>query len=171
MQAQITIYILFCLLFICSLKAQCKEQQTQHSTEFYDLEISKKDSLQTAVMPAIIGLAKSDVYYDKMLIAFYDSDCNKCVNEMTRLMQLYQQLKENNIRVISISADIDKEHHKNKTSEFPWEDDLCDYEGVRGVNFVNYEVFGTPVFFLTDSENKLLEIYYNISDIQEYLSK
>jgi len=118
-------------------------------------------------MPEIAGLSQTDIAYTKTLIAFYDSDCSSCVNEIFRLITIYPQLQEKNIRVVSIAADMDKKHYEEGIRNFPWQDKLCDFEGFSGKNFSNYNVIGTPSFFLLDSNHKLLGQFYSVSDLEE----
>ncbi len=118
-------------------------------------------------MPEITGLSNMDKIYTKTLVAFYDSDCNSCVNEMFRLVTFYPQLQEKNIRVVSISADMDKEHYEEGIRNFPWQDKLCDFKGSSGENFSNYSVIGTPSFFLIDDNRKLLGQFYSVCDLEK----
>jgi len=121
-------------------------------------------------MPAIIGLYGTDkTKTGKTLIAFYDSDCSTCVNEMFRLTTIYSQLQDKNIRVVSIAGDTDKELYKKGIQDFPWQDKLCDFKGITGENFTNYNVIGTPSFFLIDGNRKLIGQFYAVSDLQEII--
>ena len=117
-------------------------------------------------MPDIVGLSKINTT-TKTLVAFYDSDCNSCVNEMFRLATIYPQLQEKAIRVVSISADMDKERYEEGIRNFPWQDKLCDFKGFSGENFSNYNVAGTPSFFLMDDNRQLLGQFYSVSELEE----
>ena len=137
---------------------------------------SSMDILQRAVgaylaknnkaMPEIIGLkAANKTKNTKTLIAFYDSDCSTCVNEMFRLITVYPQLQEKNIRVVSIAGDTEKELYEKGIQDFPWQDKLCDFKGITGINFSNYNVIGTPSFFLIDNNRKLIGQFYSVSEL------
>jgi len=138
---------------------------------------SSSDLLQRAIggylaknnkaMPEIIGLSGTTAKTGKMLIAFYDSDCSTCVAEMRNLTTVYSVLKENNIRVVSIAADTEKELYEKGIQEFPWKDKLCDFKGQTGVNFSNYNVIGTPSFFLIDNDRKLLGQFYAVDKLRD----
>lgn len=117
-------------------------------------------------MPDIVGLKKSNEVYTKTLLAFYDSDCASCVNEMFRLIVLYPQLREIGIRVVSIAADIEKKRYENGIKDFPWKDKLCDFKGFEGENFSNYNVVGSPSFYLLDRDNKLLGMFFAVGDVE-----
>lgn len=121
----------------------------------------------TKAMPAIVGLEESKETYTRTLLAFYDSDCASCVNEMFRLIVLYPKLKEKHIRVVSIAADMDEKRYEEGIKDFPWRDKLCDFKGFEGVNFSNYNVLGSPSFYLLDKDNKLSGMYFAVSDLEE----
>ncbi|MDH6311144.1 peroxiredoxin [Dysgonomonas sp. PFB1-18] len=116
-------------------------------------------------MPALVGLAEADTPYTKTLLAFYDSDCGNCVNEMFRLVTVYPKLKDKGIRVVSIAADKDREKYENGIKDFLWKDKLCDFEGFEGVNFSNYNVIGTPSFYLLEKDGKLSGQFFKVEDI------
>jgi len=123
-------------------------------------------------MPEIIGLSETGKSKSgKMLIAFYDSDCSACVAEMRNLTTIYSVLKEKNIRVVSIAGDTNRELFEKGIQEFPWQDKLCDFKGITGANFTNYNVIGTPSFFLIDSNRKLIGQFYSVGDLQKMMMK
>jgi len=143
---------------------------------------SSSDILQRAIgaylvrnnktMPSIIGLSAADkTKNSKMLVVFYDSDCSSCVNEMFRLTTIYSQLQEKGIRVVSIAGDMEKELYEKGIQNFPWTDKLCDFKGLTGANFSNFNVIGTPSFFLIDGNRKLLGQFYAVSDLQEKIKE
>jgi hypothetical protein len=118
-------------------------------------------------MPTLVGLDEANEAYTKTLVAFYDSDCASCVNEMFRLRVLYPFLREKGIRVVSIAADADKQKYENGIKDFPWKDKLCDFKGFEGENFSNYNVVGSPSFYLLDKDYKLTGMFYSVSDLEE----
>jgi peroxiredoxin len=120
-------------------------------------------------LPPVAGLVERSGSYDRILVAFHDSDCNACINEMTRLMQFYPQLEEKGVRVVSVAADRDRERFEAESVKFPWQDKLCDFKGFEGVNFSNYNVSASPSFFLTDAGGKLLGMYFSVADMEKDL--
>jgi len=117
-------------------------------------------------MPEIIGLQTvNKTKNGKTLIVFYDSDCSTCVNEMFRLITVYSQLLQKNIRVVSIAGDTEKSLYEKGIKDFPWQDKLCDFQGITGINFSNYNVIGTPSFFLIDSNRKLLGQFFSVDEL------
>ncbi|MCC8146244.1 MAG: thioredoxin family protein [Bacteroidales bacterium] len=119
------------------------------------------------IMSPLVGLNESKEPYGKTLIAFYDSDCSSCVNEMFRLISIYPKLREEGIRVVSIAADTNKERYEEEIKNFPWEDKLCDFKGFEGENFSNYNVIASPSFFLIDSKRRLSGTFYSVKDVEE----
>jgi len=123
-------------------------------------------------MPEIIGLSETGKSKSgKTLIAFYDSDCSACVAEMRNLITIYFVLQEKHIQVVSIAGDTNQELFEKGIQEFPWEDKLCDFKGVAGVNFFNYNVIGTPSFFLIDGDRKLIGQFFAAGDVLEKIKE
>lgn len=118
-------------------------------------------------MPPLAGLDEADEPYDKTLIAFYDSDCGNCTSEMLRLIEVYPKLKEKGIRIVSVAADVDLKKYENSIKDFPWRDKLCDFKGFEGTNFSNYNVIGTPSFYLLDKEGKLSGLFFSVDDVEK----
>jgi peroxiredoxin len=100
------------------------------------------------------------------LVVFYESGCNSCDNELLHLRGLYPQLQEKNIRVISVSADKDEAVYWKNAEAFPWDVKICDFQGFAGVNFKNYDIFGTPVIFLIDNKGVITGKYAQILNIK-----
>ena len=116
-------------------------------------------------MPGLIGLSKTDKAYTKTLVAFYDSDCGSCVNEMFRLVTVYPQLQEKGIRVVSVAADMDKKRYEEGIRNFPWQDKLCDFKGFESENFRNYDIIGTPTIFELDENGVVTGRYAQVEEI------
>ncbi|MDH6355580.1 hypothetical protein M2132_001925 [Dysgonomonas sp. PH5-45] len=118
-------------------------------------------------MPSLVGLEDTNELYDKTLVVFYDSNCGNCSIEMSQLVAAYPRLQEKGVRVVSIAADVDKNKYENSIKDFPWKDKLCDFNGFEGVNFANYNVIGTPSFYLLNKDNKLEGIYFAVGKVIE----
>ena len=122
-------------------------------------------------MPAIAGLNNTNKSGNRMLLAFYDSDCSSCANEMFRLITIYPQLEQKGIRVVSIAADTDNKRYKEGIKDFPWADRLCDFEGFRGANFSNYNIVGSPSFYLMTNDRKLQGCFFSTADLEKFLNE
>lgn len=89
------------------------------------------------------------------LLIFYKSDCGNCEDLIQGLLQHYERIKENGIRIITISADEDKVIFTETSKRFPWPDKYCDFEGMTGINFINYAVIGTPTLYLINKDGNI----------------
>ena len=101
------------------------------------------------------------------LVFFYESSCGNCENELLRLRGHYEILQDKSIRVITVSADTDVATYMKNADAFPWQQKLCDYKGVEGVNFKNYEIIGTPMAFLIDKSGIIAGRYAQMSELIE----
>jgi len=99
------------------------------------------------------------------LILFYDSDCGNCRNELHQLIEKYNLFESNNLRVISIAADTDKNLFSETAQEIVWKDNYCDFKGFEGKNFINYGVVGTPTIILIDKDGILRGRYAQIKEL------
>ncbi|GHT61092.1 hypothetical protein FACS189451_02410 [Bacteroidia bacterium] len=116
------------------------------------------------IAPAIAGLPPQKGY-EKMLVAFHDTDCNTCVNEMNTLVRAYGLLKKHNIRVVSIAADKNTAHFEAGTRDFPWTDKLCDLQGFEGDNFRAFGVVATPTFFVVGKDGRIEREYHSAEEV------
>lgn len=100
------------------------------------------------------------------LIFFYDSDCGMCHYQMRQLIDKYSFLNNdhNQIEVISVAADMDKNQFEETASIMPWKDKLCDLKGFAGENFKNYGIVGTPTMILIDKEGIIRGRYMRLNE-------
>ncbi|GAB6120724.1 peroxiredoxin family protein [Dysgonomonas termitidis] len=105
--------------------------------------------------------------YRRTLLVFYQPDCENCHVQIDRLISDYPKLKEQNVRIVSISSDTSKDTFAGDVKRFPWSDSdkLCDYKGFAGGNFVKYGIMGTPAFFLLDEKGLVIKRYALVTDI------
>jgi hypothetical protein len=127
-------------------------------------------NLENFLMPVLgekapeITLGNETFVPKNTLLFFYDSDCGLCQNELHQLIERYELLKENNIRVISIAADVDKNLFEGTAQKVVWKDNFCDFKGFEGENFVRYGVVGTPTLILIDNESVVRGRYARLSE-------
>lgn len=93
--------------------------------------------------------------FEKTLLIFYHTGCGLCEKLMQQLPQNYEFLKNKRVRIISIAADESEEIYKTISTNYPWTDKYCDFEGTKGINFKNYAVLGTPTIYLIDKLGKV----------------
>ena len=109
--------------------------------------------------------------YTKTALVFYQSGCGPCEELMGQLPQYYDMLKNNGIKVISIAADENEQQFKKTAANFPWKDKYCDYGGIKGVNFKNYAVVGTPTIYILDKNGKIEAKLASMKEIVESINK
>jgi thiol-disulfide isomerase/thioredoxin len=93
--------------------------------------------------------------FKKILLIFYKSGCGPCEELMQQLPQYYEKLQTKGFRLITFSADENEQVFENASNSYQWTDKYCDYDGIKGVNFKNYAVTGTPTIFLIDEFGKI----------------
>ncbi|KQO33024.1 hypothetical protein ASF10_19690 [Flavobacterium sp. Leaf82] len=98
------------------------------------------------------------------LLFFFESGCNNCENEIHQLLGNYQIVKDKGYEIISVAADLSKDAGDGHGHEFPWKDQLCDYKGFKGENFINYGIIGTPTFFTIDEKGKITGKYAALTE-------
>ncbi|GHT84367.1 hypothetical protein FACS18947_1710 [Bacteroidia bacterium] len=115
--------------------------------------------------PKIVLTDGSSFQPKNSLILFYETGCGNCHNELEKLKGKYKLLMDNNIRVISIAADMDRDVFAETATGLPWTDKLCDFKGFDGDNFRNYGIVGTPTFILTDGEGIVRGRYAQLKEL------
>jgi thiol-disulfide isomerase/thioredoxin len=123
---------------------------------------------QTTVIKSS-DLAKGDYRYS--LLLFYQSTCGACEHLIQDMIGQYEKLKLQGIRLISISSDTDLKVFENSSSNCPWPDKYCDFEGKSGVNFRNYAVIGTPTLILLDKQGRVLLKSATLEQVVSFLSE
>ncbi len=93
---------------------------------------------------------------DKTVLVFYSSACGPCKELMQQLPGIYKNLKKNGIDVIAISSDTDQELFKTTSQDFPWKHTYLELGGIKGINYTNYGIIGTPMLILIDKEGKII---------------
>lgn len=103
------------------------------------------------------------------LIVFGASWCNKCNEEIPKLISFYQEWKSKyNLEIVFISLDTDKENYQEFTKNFPWISS-CDFKGWESTAAVDYCVFGTPTMYLLDANQTILVKPISEKQIQAWL--
>lgn len=121
--------------------------------------------LNGQLAPQIVLADGSSFLPKSSLIVFYETGCGNCHYELEALKGKYRLLLDNNIRVISIAADVGEEVHEETSATLPWTDKLCDYKGFEGKNFIDYGIVGTPTYILTDSEGIVRGRYAQLREL------
>ena len=109
--------------------------------------------------------------YNKTMLVFYESGCGPCENLLQQLPGNYENIKAKGVRIMSISADKDETVFMGKAKDFLWKDYFCDYEGLKGENFKNYAVSGTPTIILLDSTGKIILRTAGLGEVLDFLKE
>jgi hypothetical protein len=117
-----------------------------------------------ATAPALQTSTGKKAITKKTLLLFFESGCNNCENEIHQLLGNYEIVKQKGYEVISVAADMTKEAGAGHGHEFPWAEQLCDYKGFTGPNFINYGIIGTPTFFTIDEKGKIIGRYAALTE-------
>jgi thioredoxin-related protein len=80
-------------------------------------------------------------------------------------------LKEQNIRVIAISADKTEQGFKKKLAYHQWQDNYCDFTGMSGEIFTNYGVLGVPTLILLDREGVVVGKTAMVDELTKIIDK
>lgn len=121
-----------------------------------------------AMVPEGLNNPKSAFKTGAVLI-FYETGCQPCEIAKKPIIKNYDVIAKKGVRVISISADKDKDQHLKSIAKLPWSDKLCDFKGFNGSNFKNYGVLATPTILLVDKNGIITGRYADI-DIDEILN-
>lgn len=111
----------------------------------------------------------SDLKNKYKLVVFGSSWCPKCAEEMPKIKNVYDQWKkENDLEVVFVSIDNEKEKYETFIKDFPWISS-CDFKGWDGQAARDYYIFGTPTLYLLDVNNKILLKPVSVEQIQAWL--
>lgn len=98
------------------------------------------------------------------LVLFYDGGCGICQNLLEELDHNYDKLKAKGVRIVTISADGDKDTFEKKIAKYPWPDKLCDYQSFNGINFKRFGIAATPMMFVIDKNGVVIDQFSNLKD-------
>jgi peroxiredoxin len=115
--------------------------------------------------PKVIGLETPATPPKFTVLFFYESGCTNCEDQIAAFKKHYSELQSKGYRVVSLSADVNKEVFEYHSKSFPWKDKLFDTQGIKGENFKNYGISSTPSIFLLDANGIVKGFYAQLSDI------
>jgi thiol-disulfide isomerase/thioredoxin len=97
----------------------------------------------------------SDFKSKYTVVVFGASWCPTCTQEIPEIAKLYPKWKQNNVEVVFVSLDEDKESYRNFVKDLPFLS-TCDFKKWESPIAKDYYVFGTPTMFLLDEKRKIL---------------
>jgi thiol-disulfide isomerase/thioredoxin len=96
----------------------------------------------------------SEIKSPYTIVIFGASWCPKCVEEMSRLLPLYEKWKSKGLEVVFVSMDTDKISFDKFVKDFPFTS-TCDYKKWDSKAAQDYYVFASPTLFLLDANRKI----------------
>jgi peroxiredoxin len=123
----------------------------------------------TSADDKIIQTGNLDAVYTILL--FYQGECPLCEDALIDLANKYQQLKDQNVRVIAISADTTEKWFEKKLAYHQWPDNYCDFTGMSGENFTNYGVLGVPTLYLLNQEGVIVKKTAMVDELMKIIDK
>jgi thiol-disulfide isomerase/thioredoxin len=97
----------------------------------------------------------SDIKTEYTLLVFAAGWCSKCQEEIPQMAKLYSKWKENNVEVILISLDEQRDTYLNFVKDLPFMS-TCDFKKWESPIVNDYYVFGTPTMFLLNKKREIL---------------
>ncbi len=140
-------------------------------TKGTDLVFKAPVRTQTGVLNQDITIETGNLDAAYTILLFYQGECPLCEDALIDLANKYKQLKEQNVRVIAISADTTEQGFEKKLAYHQWPDNFCDFSGMNGQNFSNYAVLGVPTLFLLDQEGTVLKKTAMVDELIEIIDK
>lgn len=105
------------------------------------------------------------------LLLFYQSDCGHCKTALETLITNYKDLVAKGIKIISIAGDLDPAAYTKTAATLPWASKYRDVEGMRGINFKNYGVIGTPTMYILDRKGIILSNMATTTEVLEFAKR
>ncbi len=99
------------------------------------------------------------------IVFFYETGCRTCGPMIEEMIDVYDILHTQNIRVITVSSDSDAAKFEAYAAEMPWPDKLCDLQGFSGVNFKRYRVASTPTLWVIDGSGIVVDQYRDLHEM------
>ncbi len=106
---------------------------------------------------------------DKKVIVFWSSTCSHCEKELPELLDKYSSMKSQNIEVIGLSMDDNKESYQKRVSTLPWIND-SEMRGWNASYTDTYNINATPTYFILDTSNKIIAKPDHAADVIRFLN-
>ena len=97
----------------------------------------------------------SEVKSKYKVVVFGASWCPHCPSELQEVTKHYAGWKQQDVEVVYISLDDDKQTFENFTQPFPFIS-FCDYQKWKSKPAQDYHVFATPTIYLLNDKHEIL---------------
>lgn len=107
--------------------------------------------------------------FNYSLLFFYESGCGPCQQTIEDLNANYTDLVADGISITAYAADTNQEDFNFTKETLAWKDNtFCDFKGMKGVNFTNYGVLGTPTMFIINKQGVIVKKIGNVKALLDW---
>lgn len=110
----------------------------------------------------------SDIKSKYTVVVFAASWCSKCKVEVPKIAKHYFYWKENDVEVVLISLDENKEAYRYFVKDLPFIS-TCDFEKWNSDIVNDYYVFATPTMFLLNDKREILLRPHSVNQINAWV--
>ncbi|GAO31642.1 redoxin domain-containing protein [Geofilum rubicundum] len=105
--------------------------------------------------PVTIPGHLSEVEAAYKVVVFGSAHCPLCVDELSKITELYAKWESQGVEVVFVSLDAEKNDFVNFSAGFPFIS-FSDYKNWDTQAAMDYHVFATPTMFVLDQEQKIV---------------
>ena len=105
--------------------------------------------------PANAPQKLSEIKSKYTVVVFGSSRCPESPGELSQIARVYEKWKTQDVEVVFVSLDEDKEDFKTFAGDFPFIS-ICNYQKWEGPVVKAYHIFDTPTMYLLDSKREIL---------------
>ena len=104
-----------------------------------------------------------------LLLDFWASWCEPCLNEVPNLKRLYEKYHDKGLDIIGLSVDRNEVDWKETLEEMeePW----CNYIDLDKQAIMEYQVLYIPCIFIMDANGKIIAEKLRGKDLSDFIDK
>ncbi len=107
-----------------------------------------------------------------LVVYFYESDCGHCRRETPKLKKVYDDMKDEGLKVYAVFIDRQKPGEWKKYIKKHHLDWINVYDGRRWTSFHNiYDLTSTPTIYLLDENKKILAKRINTHQLRKFVER
>lgn len=110
----------------------------------------------------------SELKADYYLVVFAAGWCPHCTESLPKIAKMYPEFKEKNVEVILVSLDENAKDFAQFAAPFPFIS-TTDYQKWDGKAVADYQVYGTPSYFMLDQELTIVKKLKSVDHIKSYI--
>jgi len=102
---------------------------------------------------------------------FWSASCGHCIKEVPILHEVYQHYKEDGVKCMAVSTDLEREGWVEFIEKHELTDWINAIDVERHSNFrFDYHVYSTPVLYLLDEEKKIVAKRISVETLDDILA-